>query len=80
MSISSFEQDAYDHGISLVTLKGLAPTNGGGAPAVATPTATTTSAGTVLMAAARPDVAAAPTQAEFNDLLAKLRTAGILAP
>jgi hypothetical protein len=80
MSMSSFEQDAYDLQIDTAKLKAVAPLNGGGLPANAVPTATTTSAGTVLMAAAQANSAAAPTQAEFNNLLAKLRTAGILAP
>lgn len=39
---------------------------------------TTTQRGGVLLQAAQPDVAAAPTQAEHNALLAKLRAAGIL--
>jgi hypothetical protein len=39
---------------------------------------TTTQRGGVLLQASQPDVAAAPTQAEYNDLLAKLRAAGIL--
>jgi len=39
---------------------------------------TTTQRGGVLLQAAQPDVAAAPTQAEYNALLAKLRAAGIL--
>lgn len=43
------------------------------------PVATTTTAGVVKMAAAQADAAAAPTQADFNGLLAKLRTAGILS-
>lgn len=42
--------------------------------------ATTTTAGVVKMAAAQADSAAAPTQAEFNALLAKLRASGALAP
>lgn len=45
--------------------------------------ATTSTAGVVKMAAARADSAAADVAALnviFNDLLAKLRTAGILAP
>lgn len=41
------------------------------------PTATTR--GGVLQAAAQTDLTAAPTQADFNALLAKLRTAGVLA-
>lgn len=45
-----------------------------------TPSVTTTSAlGGVKMAAAVADAAAAPTQTEFNALLASLRAAGILA-
>lgn len=39
---------------------------------------TTTQRGGVLLQAAQPDVAAAPTMAEYNALLAKLRSAGIL--
>lgn len=39
---------------------------------------TTTQRGGVLLQAAQPDVAAAPTQAEYNALLSKLRAAGIL--
>lgn len=39
---------------------------------------TTTQRGGVLQQAAQADSAAAPTQAEFNALLAKLRAAGIL--
>lgn len=46
----------------------------------ATAPATTAAAGVVKQAAAQADSAAAPTQAEFNGLLAKLRAAGILAP
>lgn len=46
----------------------------------AAPTAaTTTTAGIVKQSAAITDLTAAPTQADFNGLLAKLRTAGILA-
>lgn len=52
-----------------------------GAPATASvPNATTTTAGVVKQSAAQADLVAAPTQADFNGLLAKLRTAGILAP
>lgn len=40
---------------------------------------TTTQRGGVLQQAAQADAAAAPTQAEFNALLAKLRSAGIIA-
>lgn len=40
---------------------------------------TTTQRGGVLLQAAQADSAAAPTQTEFNALLAKLRSAGILA-
>ena len=39
---------------------------------------TTTQRGGVLLQAAQADVAAAPTMAEYNALLAKLRAAGIL--
>lgn len=39
---------------------------------------TSTQRGGVLLQAVQPDVAAAPTQAEYNALLAKLRSAGIL--
>ena len=39
---------------------------------------TTTQRGGVLLQAAQADVAAAPTQEEYNALLAKLRAAGIL--
>jgi hypothetical protein len=42
--------------------------------------ATTGTAGVVKMAAAMPNLAAAPTQADFNSLLQKLRDAGLLAP
>lgn len=41
---------------------------------------TTTQRGGVLLQAAQADSAAAPTQAEFNALLAKLRAAGIITP
>ncbi|ELV7528472.1 hypothetical protein QMU90_002336 [Edwardsiella ictaluri] len=41
--------------------------------------ATPTVMGAVKQAAAIPDLTAAPTQADFNGLLAKLRAAGILA-
>ncbi|EAS3168183.1 head fiber protein [Citrobacter werkmanii] len=41
--------------------------------------ATTSTAGTVKQMPAIADLTAAPTQADFNGLLAKLRTAGILA-
>lgn len=41
--------------------------------------ATTSTAGTVKQMSAITDLTAAPTQADFNGLLAKLRTAGILA-
>jgi len=40
---------------------------------------TTTQRGGVLQQAAQADSAAAPTQAEFNALLAKLRSAGVIA-
>lgn len=39
---------------------------------------TATERGGVLLQAAQPDVSAAPTQQDYNDLLAKLRAAGIL--
>jgi len=39
---------------------------------------TTTQRGGVLLQAAQADVVAAPTQADYNSLLAKLRAAGIL--
>lgn len=42
------------------------------------PAATTETLGGVKMASAVSDVSAAPTQEEFNGLLASLRTAGIL--
>lgn len=65
-----------------------------GKPATFTPTVGTTATtamagdkvpmatqrGGVLLQAAQADSAAAPTQAEFNALLAKLRAAGIIAP
>lgn len=41
---------------------------------------TTTIRGGVLQQTAIPNVSAAPTQADFNGLLAALRAAGILAP
>lgn len=41
---------------------------------------TATQRGGVLLQAAQADSDAAPTQAEFNALLAKLRAAGIIAP
>jgi hypothetical protein len=41
---------------------------------------TSTQRGGVLLQAAQADSAAAPTQAEFNALLAKLRAAGIITP
>lgn len=41
---------------------------------------TATQRGGVLLQAAQADSAAAPTQAEFNALLTKLRAAGIIAP
>lgn len=44
------------------------------------PAATTAVLGTVKKAVAVPNAAAAPTQAEFNALLAALRTAGVLTP
>lgn len=44
------------------------------------PAATTAALGGVKMAAAVADTAAAPTQQEFNALLAALRAAGIIAP
>lgn len=47
-------------------------------PAAPVP-ATTTIAGVVKQSAAITDLTAAPTQADFNGLLAKLRTAGILS-
>lgn len=43
-------------------------------------TPTTTQRGGVLLQAAQADSAAAPTQAEFNALLTKLRAAGIITP
>ncbi len=43
-------------------------------------TPTTTQRGGVLLQAAQTDSAAAPTMAEFNALLAKLRSAGIITP
>ena len=48
-------------------------------PSYTLPAATTSALGGVKMAAAVADVAAAPTQTEFNALLASLRAAGILA-
>lgn len=44
------------------------------------PAATASAIGGVKMAAAMADLTAAPTQADFNGLLAKLRTSGALAP
>ncbi|ULH12435.1 hypothetical protein MF265_06650 [Serratia marcescens] len=44
------------------------------------PAATTGAIGGVKMAAAMADLTAAPTQADFNGLLAKLRASGALAP
>ena len=48
-------------------------------PSYILPAATTSALGGVKMAAAVADAAAAPTQTEFNALLASLRAAGILA-
>jgi hypothetical protein len=48
-------------------------------PASQVPAATTTVAGAVKQATAIANIAAAPTQADFNGLLAALRTAGQLA-
>lgn len=45
-----------------------------------TPTATTAVAGLVKQGVAVPNAVAAPTQAEFNALLASLRTAGVILP
>lgn len=75
MSMTSFENAAYDLGISLDKLKALAAS----ATAADAPSATTTVAGTVLQGAAVADAAAAPTKAEFDALLASLRAAGVLA-
>ena len=43
-------------------------------------TATTTTAGIVRQGVAVPNAVAAPTKAEFDALLASLRTAGVIAP
>jgi hypothetical protein len=75
MSMNSFEQAAHDLGISVDALRAVAP--GGIAPD--TPSATETTAGTVLQGAAVANAVAAPTQAEFNALLASLRAAGTIA-
>jgi hypothetical protein len=40
---------------------------------------TTTQRGTVLQAPAFANIGGAPTQANFNDLLGRLRTAGVIA-
>lgn len=48
---------------------------GGGA----VPNATPDTAGIVKQAASMADITAAPTQADFNNLLAALKTAGIMA-
>lgn len=77
MGITSFENAAHDLGISVTKLAAVAPA----ASADNVPTATTTVAGTVLRAAAQVNSAAADTAGivtDFNALLAKLRTAGIL--
>lgn len=50
-----------------------------GAPVGTIPAATSTTVGGVLEGAAVPDAAAAPTQAEFNALLASLRASGAIA-
>lgn len=42
--------------------------------------ATATTRGTVLQAASFANIGAAPSQTNFNDLLARLRTAGVIAP
>ena len=42
--------------------------------------ATATRPGTVVQAPALANISGAPTQANFNDLLARLRTAGVIAP
>lgn len=49
-------------------------------PAYTLPDATTSVRGGVLQMAAIPDLSAAPTMEDFNNLLAALRTAGMLAP
>lgn len=49
---------------------------GGGAPVE---NATTAKAGVVKQMEAITDLSSEPTQSDFNDLLAKMRTAGILA-
>ena len=52
----------------------------GSSGAYTLPAATTAALGGVKKAVAVPNAAAAPTQAEFNALLAALRTAGVLTP
>ena len=81
MSNLAFENACYDFGVSPAGLRAVAPATGtAGAPATAAPTATTTSAGIVKQAVAMANIGAAPTQAQFNNLLQILRDAGILAP
>lgn len=59
--------------------KGDTGAQGPAGPSYTLPAATTSTLGGVKMAAAVADAAAAPTQTEFNALLASLRAAGILA-
>lgn len=59
--------------------KGDTGAQGPAGPSYTLPAATTSALGTVEMAAAVADAAAAPTMEEFNGLLASLRAAGILA-
>lgn len=63
-------------GVSLVVANGVMSAPGGGG---AVPNATTQVAGIVKQAETIADITAAPTQADFNGLLAALKTAGIMA-
>lgn len=79
MSVTALKNALHDLGIDVRLLQQLAPLTDVSAPSDV-PTATTTTPGTVLQAAAFNDIGAAPSQANFNQLLQNLRDAGIMDP
>lgn len=85
MSQIETEQALHDFGIDLTKLRLIAPRVGEGVlptpqvPASEPAAATLTTRGTVYKVADVGDVGGAPTQAQFNALLAALRAAGVMA-
>jgi hypothetical protein len=75
LSNAQWNGPADNHGVAELRITYVGPAG----PSYTLPNATTSTRGGVLQMAAIADLTAAPTQQDFNNLLAALRTAGMLA-